>query len=340
VRVGLLYDLANPPEWRRDPVQLYQRAVEQAVWAEQVGLDAIWVTEHHFVDGYVSSPLPVVAAIAARTSRVRIGTSVLVAPLYHPVRLAEELAVIDLLSGGRVELGAGLGWALPEYECFGVDPRRRVSRMQEVLDVVRLAWTEETLSFSGRHFTFDGLQVLPKPAQDPHPPIWGGATSRAGGRRVGRSGLGLMWLERDVVEGYLEGWAEAGLPPDEARVDGYLNLLVCDDPEATWERVKPHFHYQRGRSSAAPRVGPGGSVAQLPAPSLDEVDAMRRAGSFLVSTPEEAVREIERRSSGLPVVGVFCHNTIPGMPDELSDRHVELLATVVAPALRARVSAS
>jgi alkanesulfonate monooxygenase SsuD/methylene tetrahydromethanopterin reductase-like flavin-dependent oxidoreductase (luciferase family) len=338
MRVGLLYDLANPAEWARPATDLYAAALAQMEWAEALGVDAIWVTEHHFVEGYVSSPLPVVAAAAARTSRVALGTGILVAPNYHPVRLAEDAAIIDVLSGGRLELGLGLGWAVKEYETFGTPPDHRVAVMKEIVDVLRLAWADEPLVYRGRHFSLGPVGVLPKPVRRPSVPLWGGANTPEGGRRVGRWGLGLMWLDRPVATAYLEEYRAAGHPVEGARIEGYVNMLVCDDPARTWQEVWPNFRYQVARSSADQRVAPGRATVQLPEPTRDDVEEMRASGRILVATPEQAVDEILARAEGLPVHGVFCHNTICGITQELSDRHVELLATRVAPALRAAPS--
>jgi alkanesulfonate monooxygenase SsuD/methylene tetrahydromethanopterin reductase-like flavin-dependent oxidoreductase (luciferase family) len=114
---------------------------------------------------------------AARTRRLRIGTGVSLAPFYHPLRLAEEVALLDLLSGGRVNWGAGRGFARIEFEAFGVPPDESTSRFRETVEIVLKAWTEERLSFAGQHFRFDGIEVLPKPAQRPHPPVWMAASS-------------------------------------------------------------------------------------------------------------------------------------------------------------------
>ena len=177
VRVGLLYDLANPPEWNREPAELYRYELEQAVRAEQLGIDGIWVTEHHFTHGYICSPLLFLTALATRTTAVRLGTAVLLPVLYHPVRLAEDIAILDVLSNGRVELGVGIGSVFQEYECFGVNPKERVSVLREILDILRLAWSGEEFSYHGNHFDLGPVTVIPKPSQQPHPPILGGAIS-------------------------------------------------------------------------------------------------------------------------------------------------------------------
>lgn len=198
MRIGLLYDLANPPEWRRDPADLYRTEIEQAVRAEQLGVDGIWVTEHHFTHGYVSSPLVFLAAVASRTTTVQLGTAVLLPHLHHPLRLAEDIAVLDIVSDGRVELGVGIGSTYQEYQWFGVNPKERVSTVREVLDILRLAWTGEEFTYEGRHFRFGPLRVAPTPVQRPHPPILGGAISVEGARRVGRWGLPLQWIDREM----------------------------------------------------------------------------------------------------------------------------------------------
>ena len=204
VRVGLLYDLANPPEWNREPAELYRYELEQAVRAEQLGIDGIWVTEHHFTHGYICSPLLFLTALATRTTAVRLGTAVLLPVLYHPVRLAEDIAILDVLSNGRVELGVGIGSVFQEYECFGVNPKERVSVLREILEIFRLAWSGEEFSYHGKHFDLGPVTVIPKPSQQPHPPILGGAISIAGARRVGRWGLPLQWIDREIGEAYLD----------------------------------------------------------------------------------------------------------------------------------------
>jgi alkanesulfonate monooxygenase SsuD/methylene tetrahydromethanopterin reductase-like flavin-dependent oxidoreductase (luciferase family) len=335
VRVGLLYDLANPPEWNRNPGELYSYELEQAIRAEQLGIDGIWVTEHHFTYGYICSPLVFLAALAPRTTSVRLGTAVLLPHLYHPVRLAEDVAIIDVLSNGRVELGVGIGSVLQEYETFGVDPKERVSTLREIVEILRLAWTGEEFSYHGKHFDLGPITITPKPIQQPHPPILGGAISIAGAKRVGRWGLPLQWIDREIGEAYLEAFAGSGLPPEQASIDGYINLFVCDDPAATWDAVRQYYRYQFSRNIlyGLRAVDPAGNVMDHPLPTEDDIESMRALGMFFFMTPAEAIEEIDRRTRGLPVSGLICHNRISGMPDELSERHVELMATVVKPAV-------
>jgi alkanesulfonate monooxygenase SsuD/methylene tetrahydromethanopterin reductase-like flavin-dependent oxidoreductase (luciferase family) len=335
MRVGLLYDLANPPEWHRDWAEFYRYELDQTLRAENLGIDGIWVTEHHFTYGYTPSPLTFLAAVAARTTSIRLGSAVLLPDLYHPVRLAEDIASLDILSNGRVALGVGLGNVLEEFECFGVDPKKRVSRLREVLDILELAWSGADFSYHGQHFDLGPLTVIPPPVQDPHPPILGGAVSVAGAQRVARWGLPLQWIDRTTSDAYLKTLVECGHSLENAVIDGYLNLFLCDDPDATWDAYRQHFVYQRSRNTlyGLHAIGPSGSAVDYPTVTADSIDKERQAGAVLLATPEQAVTEIDRLTRGLPVTGLICHNRVCGMPDEVSERHIELLATVVKPAI-------
>ena len=140
---------------------------------EALGFDTVWLTEHHFIDDdYLPSVLTMAAAVAARTSRVTIGTAVLLLPLHDPIRVAEDAAVVDVLSDGRLRLGLGIGYKLEEFEAFGVDRRARPSLLEEGIEIIRGAWADGPFSHHGRHRSFDDLDVTPKPVQRPGPQIW------------------------------------------------------------------------------------------------------------------------------------------------------------------------
>jgi alkanesulfonate monooxygenase SsuD/methylene tetrahydromethanopterin reductase-like flavin-dependent oxidoreductase (luciferase family) len=166
------------PERRVDLATVYARALERIEIMDRSGYDAVWLAEHHFSSFSVCPSVHMVGVLtAARTRRLRIGTGVSLAPFYHPLRLAEEVALLDVLSGGRVNWGAGRGFARVEFEAFGVSPEDSASRFRETVEIVLRAWTDERLHFSGEHFRFDGIEVLPKPMQSPHPPVWMAASS-------------------------------------------------------------------------------------------------------------------------------------------------------------------
>ena len=177
MKIGVL-QFFSWPERRVALATVFARALERIEIMDKSGFDAVWLAEHHFSSFSVCPSVHMVGVLAAaRTKRLRIGTGVSLAPFYHPLRLAEEVALLDLLSGGRVNWGAGRGFARVEFENFGVPPEESTSRFREAVEIVLRAWTEERLSFSGEHFRFADVEVLPKPLQRPHPPVWMAATS-------------------------------------------------------------------------------------------------------------------------------------------------------------------
>jgi alkanesulfonate monooxygenase SsuD/methylene tetrahydromethanopterin reductase-like flavin-dependent oxidoreductase (luciferase family) len=166
------------PERRVDLATIYARALERIEIMDRNAYDAVWLAEHHFSSFSVCPSVHMVGMLAAaRTRRLRIGTGVSLAPFYHPLRLAEEVALLDLLSGGRVDWGAGRGFARVEFEAFGIPSDESTTRFRETVEIVLKAWTNERLTFAGEHFRFDDIEVLPKPVQRPHPPVWMAASS-------------------------------------------------------------------------------------------------------------------------------------------------------------------
>ena len=159
---------------------VYERTLQRIEIMDRAGYDAVWLTEHHFTDYSVCPSIPVMGSYAAaRTQRLRIGTGVSLAALYHPLRLAEEIALLDILSGGRVNWGVGRGFDVNEFRAFDVPLDESQARFHESVDIVLRAWTDERLHYTGQYYSFDGVEVLPKPLQQPHPPVWTAASSPA-----------------------------------------------------------------------------------------------------------------------------------------------------------------
>lgn len=177
MKVGVLQFFSWPG--RHGPLEeVYARALERIEIMDRGGFDAVWLAEHHFTTFSVCPSVHMLGTLAAaRTRRLRIGTAVSLAALYHPLRLAEEVALLDMLSGGRVNWGAGRGFAHSEFDAFGVPPEQSAERFREAVEIVLKAWAGGMLSYQGSHFSFDGVEVLPKPLQRPHPPVWMAATS-------------------------------------------------------------------------------------------------------------------------------------------------------------------
>ena len=177
MKVGVL-QFFSWPERRVAIETVYERALQRIEIMDRTGYDAVWLAEHHFHSFSVCPSVHMMGVqVAARTRRLRIGTAVSLAAFYHPLRLAEEVALLDVLSGGRVNWGAGRGFDRTEFGAFGVPPEESAPRFQEAVDVVLRAWTTDRLTYEGKYFRCDGIEVLPKPLQRPHPPVWLAASS-------------------------------------------------------------------------------------------------------------------------------------------------------------------
>ena len=307
LQVGLFVDGRNPREWRQPWREHYARLVEIAAEADELGADCIWLTEHHgFDDGYLTQPLVLAAAIVARTRRTRIGTAVTLAPIRHPRHLAEEAAVVDLLSGGRLELGIGAGYIPNEFELFGVDMATRFTDLDETYTQLREL--------------FDQPGLTPPPLQQ-HLPVWLGYGQRVGARKAGRLGAPLLSIRRSVVAAYLEGLAEGGHDGSKAHLAGDVDIIVADDPEAAYPRIAPHYLHQLNSYNE----GAGRPLLQL-----DDLGDRRGEGrvrvavNLTVLTVDEAIADVRTRIDGLPVDHVYTWSTVAEMPDDLAARHREL----------------
>jgi alkanesulfonate monooxygenase SsuD/methylene tetrahydromethanopterin reductase-like flavin-dependent oxidoreductase (luciferase family) len=296
MKVAIYFDLRNPGGWERPWPALYRDALDLIVEAEQLGIDSVWFSEHHFFpDGYLPQPLTMAAAAAARTTRVGIGTAILVAPLHHPLELAEQAAVVDILSDGRLTIGLGAGYARQEFDEDG--------------------------------------GVTPPPVQRPFP-IWLGYQGPQGARRAGRLGCGLLSLDPALVEPYRAGLAEAGHDPSAARMKGMLGLIVADDPDATFERLLPFICHQLNTYRAAATAGTGRTPSLItPEKVREQRGRPSIAPPIEVCTVEAAIERLRGVAAQVPADEVYCWASVAGMPDDVVARHVELLATQVRPAV-------
>lgn len=311
MQVGLLYDVRNPAPWARPWKEHYGRALELCEEADRLGAGGVWFTEHHlFDDGYLPQPLTLAAAVAARTRSVRIGTAVLLGSLRIPAQLAEEAAIVDLLSEGRLELGIGAGYRAPEFELFGIPYGRRLARTEAVIREVLRLW--------------DGV-VTPAPLQEPVP-LWGGFFGPLGARLAGRLGIGLLHVSRTHLADYLAGLDEGGHDRATARMSGvFLDVFLADDPDAVWPRIGPHLAYWHDTYA---RAWVEGTDAPVPPPV--DPETLRHK----VKTPAEAGAYIRERADGLPVEHVITMGDLAGLPDDLVQRNLELACTELAPLLR------
>ena len=326
-RLGVWYDFRNPPRWRVPWPQLYRETLDQAAYAEELGFSSVWLSEHHFsAEGYLPSLAAVLGALSERTSAVRLGTAVLLAPLHHPLRLAEDLAVVDQLSGGRLDVGIAPGYKPDEFAVLGVPKAERGARTDETIEILRLAWGGERFSYAGKHFTFDDVIVAPPPVQPGGPPIWVGGSSLAAARRAARYGLCFLpdsGAGLDVYDAYR---SSVRVPP---RVATNRVLFAAESREKAWEICGPHFLYQfnayRQWFSAAGDDDSHGD--ELTDPSV------LSAEYYFVGTPDDILAAIVESQRRLGYEELVFWARPPGMPIEQSTASLELIARHVLPAL-------
>ena len=223
------------------PAGAFEELAEAVSCAETAGFHGCFFGEHHGSVG-VDRPqlLILLAALAARTRSIRLGTSILLGALHHPVHVAEAAAMVDRISGGRLVLGLGLGYQAQDFRQFGVAFAERVSRFVESVEVLRLAWTQERFSYAGRRFRLEDVAVVPRPVQHPHPPIWLAAWSRAGAERAGQLGdayvtdpIQNLAATRGLAEAYRASATAAGRP---AEVVLMREMLVAESREEALDR--------------------------------------------------------------------------------------------------------
>jgi len=310
--LGLVFDLRNPARWHRPVEHVYGWALDLCAEADRLGIGGLWMSEHHrFTDGYLPQPLTFAAAVAARTKRATIGTSVMQPALRVPAQLAEEAAVVDILSGGRLALGVGAGYRVPEFELFGVDRGQRFARTESCVVEIRRMWADGT--------------VTPAPVQRDIP-FWGGFYGPRGARLAGRLGMGLLYLSRSRFQTYAEALVAAGHPIGTAKVSGLMPIILADDPERAFHEIAPHLAHQQDTYAFHEVEGTGEPVP----PPVDPAALVRTGPDgqpprFQVLTPADAAAYLRARSDGLPVEHLLLWATIAAMPEHLAQRHVELV---------------
>lgn len=312
-RLGIYLDLRNPPGSGRLTSHVWGFALELCEEAERLGIQSVWVTEHHlFDDGYLTQPLVFAAAIAARTRTLRIGTAVVVAPFRSAPLIAEEAIAVDLLSDGRLELGLGSGYRIPEFDLFGADIKRRFDSTDRVALAVR-----ELLDNNG---------LKPTSVQVPLP-IWLGYGGPRGAERAGRMGFPLLSANRELAPAYLKGRADAGHDPEGARMAGHLGLFISEDPDRDWDLVRDDFGYQGDSYYRHMIEGTGRAPARRVDPDRRRERGVGAAlGNLLVETPDAAAGALRAYTKGTPIDTVFSYPIVGRMSEERSRRHLAAMA--------------
>jgi probable F420-dependent oxidoreductase len=332
------YSLQSPPHNPISHKQLYAEMLEEISIAEELGFESAWLTEHHFVaDGYCPSLLVTAAAIAARTQKIRIGTGVLLLPLHNPIKVAEDAAIVDIISGGRLILGLGLGYRQDEFDAFSVSLKDRKGRMEEGIEILRRSWKDEAFSFQGRYFQYNNLNVTPKPVQKPIP-IWIGAYQEPAIWRVARLGVPLYlasvgtipFLQKEIAL-FHTSLREFGRNPQDIEQPLVRDVYVTTKgKEKGWEEIREHVTYiYKGYAEWGSMVDRDGNLLTNPNdPVLEGV--VKEQGIF--GTPEECIKAIKTFQQVLPSLNhLVCRFNFPGLSHKQSMQSMQLFAEEVMP---------
>jgi alkanesulfonate monooxygenase SsuD/methylene tetrahydromethanopterin reductase-like flavin-dependent oxidoreductase (luciferase family) len=328
-RFGIMYDCRRTPDSHLSMTDVYDATIDQAVFADQLGFDHVWFTEHHFLaDGYLPAFQPLAGAIAARTERIRISTDIALLPLYHPIRLAEELAILDHISHGRMEFGIGMGYVPKEFETFGVPLKNRVSMTEEGIQILRLAWADGPFSFHGKRYQLNDVEVHPKPVQAGGPPLWIAAMSTAGAMRAARFSTNLLpqGKQSEVLEPYLA----AVENPTDRRVGIIRSFYVSDDRERDWPIIKKAERFRMSIYNDFMQATPDdygwGEPGGIPQ-------------SAFMGTADECVDEIVGFVRKYGVTDIASSGLPPGIDPSFMEASLNRLATQVLPQVRAQLEA-
>ena len=321
----LRFDL-RAPDFGAPIRELYAAAIEMAEWGERRGCIAAIVSEHHASpDGYLPSPLLLAGAIAARTSRLPIQVAALLVPLHDPIALAEEMAVLDILSGGRVSYVCAIGYRAEEYAMFGRAMKGRGRRLEECVAALRRAWSGEPFEFEGRP-----VRVTPRPATPGGPLLLMGGNSELAVRRAARLGMGMLTqggdasLEAIYRAACEEASTQPGMfinPPASTVTSGF----VAEDPDRAWAELGPYLLHDA--RMYAEWMGASAAASKSSASSVEALRAEN--GPYRIFTPDEAVAYV--RAHGVFLAQPLCG----GMPPELAWPSLELLVDRVQPVIAA-----
>lgn len=322
---AIRYDM-RCPAWSPAPREaLYAAAREQAAYADRHGLGTLVLSEHHgSPDGYLPSPLVLGAALAAVTTTTHISVAALLPTLHDPVRLAEDVAVLDLTSGGRISLVLGLGYRPDEYRMMGASWEGRGRRLDECIEVLVRAWSGERFEWEGRT-----VELHPLPLQKPHPLLFVGGSSPAAARRAARFGLGFFPTAGDPAlrHEYRAECERRGIEPGLVMApSGPAMVHVAEDPDRAWAEVGPHLLHDAQAYDGWQAEG-ARQQTHVTGGAVDSVDALRADGRYCIVTPEQCADLVRTHGS------VILHPLIGGLPPELSWPSLELVADRVRPLL-------
>ena len=315
--------------------EYYREALDEVTRAEELGLDSVWMEEHHSVTNhYWPSPLTVLAGFATRTSRMMLGTDIVVAAFHHPVRLAEDVAMLDVMSGGRITLGIAIGYKPDEFALYGVELEKRGARFEEQLAIMKALWTQERVSFKGTYYTVDG-RLEPKPLTRPHPPLWIGGWGDITLRRAAT--LADNWIPGPTADlkrllagkkRFLENRQAAGRAEAVTEWPLTRDLIIAETDRKARELAEEHIMIAYRREYAGGWRHP--FIDSSIATDLDRLMEDR----FIVGGPDQCIRQIRRFVTEYGMTHLICRTFFPGMAHGHIMRELELIAREVTPAFQ------
>ena len=327
-----LFTCQRRPDDDRSGTELYDEMLTLGRAIDEAGLASAWVSEHHFTpDDYLSGTMPALGALAAVTEEIEIGTCIALAPLYDPVRLAEDAATVDLLSGGRTTLGLAIGSNPREFEAFGVPTDERVDRLTDAVDLVRAAWSDGPLGTDSRfHDVTPDVEVTPKPAHDV--PVMLGGSAKPAVRRAARIGDAWCAPSSLSVEGVRKRVADIKRVREEEGLDGEFQVYVLqhgfvgDSKEGAWDAMCDGYLYIQRRYA---EIFSGETVDELPDERVRELKEQAIYG-----TPDDIVSRLEEYRDALgDDIHVIFRTYHPGVGTERMAECIERLGSEVAPEL-------
>ncbi|MFP6746629.1 MAG: LLM class flavin-dependent oxidoreductase [Alphaproteobacteria bacterium] len=329
LRIGVVYDFRNPPQSGIGTQGLYAEILDQAAWLDGLGLDLVWFTEHHFVDdGYLPSWIPVASAMAARTKHVSFSSDISILPLYQPVRLAEDLAVLDNLSGGRVEIGVGLGYVPRDFDGYGLFVKQRVSRTDESLEILTRCFRGERFSYTGKRYQARDVIIKPGYVQPGGPPLWVAASSRNGALRAARFNAHLLpqGPYETTIQVWLDELESTGRDPDDYRIGIIKSCFVTDDKARDWPAIRAAERFRMEYyAQAFKEAGRGAPPDQ---------DKERISQNWVVGDVDHCVAELSAFIRQYGITDLVTWAVPPGLRPEAVNASLELFATDVAPRLK------
>ncbi len=318
---GLRFDFRNPEIAGTTMADRYAAALDIAEWADGLGCTSIAVSEHHASpDGYLPSPIAMLAAMAARTTDVGFLIAALIAPFHDPLRLAEDMIVLDILSRGRVDLILAGGYVHEEFALFDVPMRERGKRVTETVRTLKAAFTGEPFEYRGRT-----VHITPAPFRSGGPSIMLGGSSEPAARRAARIADGFIPSVPEIWDFYRDEVQQLGRPdPGPSPIGGNRVVALAKDPEKGWEKMAPFFLHETNA------YGEWQAQDNLAAPfhSIADADALRATGQYRVLTPEQFVAEMK----DAPFPFALFHPLCGGMPPELAWSSLHLFEQEVLPA--------